>query len=585
MKKVYNIFLFLATWGLFFSLTSCQKYFLEKKIGSDLTVDSVFATQQKSLAAIAQAYSISLVSGITVLGWDGDRTYGLKGGTLSHLSGELNAVKFNWEDAWKIQHNGMTSNDGSGTPLSSDGFNANYRAIRQCYLVIENIHKVNDMSEAAKNQVRAEMKTLIAYRYLEMMKRYGGVPVFEGLLSTDMELMLPRATVEDVLKHIVKLCDEALPDLPAIQEASMKGRVNKGIAMAIKAEAYMFIARPLFNSATPYMNFGENNNLICLGRTDASYWQKAIDANLEVLSWANSNGHSIINTGKPFEDYATAVATPGNPEVLLAYKSQNNDGMANYNPRTQGGGANAMSYIQLTQYHKTDGSNQTWTNETWAPYTEYTAKVNELEPRFKASATVAGQDSWNNPGSYPWSTAALSGASDWDGRAGTEGAGRRVKFWYLAGPRNWFEFPIYRLAETYLNLAEAYNEINNPAEAHQYLNVIRKRAGLPNVTESSQARLREIIQREWAVEFYEENHRYFDVKHWKLADLGNGIIGGSKKAVVFQYKNGSNGTFAWDYSSYAVKEAYVGFWAPSQHLDPFPIAEVNKGYIKQNPGY
>lgn len=85
----------------------------------------------------------------------------------------------------------------------------------------------------------------------------------------------------------------------------------------------------------------------------------------------------------------------------------------------------------------------------------------------------------------------------------------------MADTRDWFEFPLYRLAEFYLNLAEAYNEAGNPAQALQNLNVIRSRAGLPNVTETGQEALRKIVQREWAVEFYEENHRYFDVKHWE----------------------------------------------------------------------
>lgn len=156
----------------------------------------------------------------------------------------------------------------------------------------------------------------------------------------------------------------------------------------------------------------------------------------------------------------------------------------------------------------------------------------------------------------------------------------------MADTRDWFEFPLYRLAEFYLNLAEAYNELGNSTKSHEYLNVIRKRAGLPDITETNKETLRKIIQREWAVEFYEENHRYFDVKHWKLDDLGNGIIGGEKKGVVFQYVAGQDaGWNPWDYVSYAVKTVYTGYWDPSQHLEPFPIGEVNKGYIVQNPGY
>jgi hypothetical protein len=141
------------------------------------------------------------------------------------------------------------------------------------------------------------------------------------------------------------------------------------------------------------------------------------------------------------------------------------------------------------------------------------------------------------------------------------------------------------LAEFYLNLAEAYNELNDPQNALLNLNVIRKRAGLPDITETNQIQLRTIIQREWAIEFYEECHRFYDVKHWKLPDLGNGIIGGSKKSFIFTYVNGDFGYVSADYVSYSVQEVYTGFWAQNQYLSPFPIKEVNIGYLIQNPGY
>lgn len=582
MKSLFYIFL-IVTFSLHFFSCANEDYFLEKRLGSDITVDSIFATKQKSLSAIAQAYAMSLQSGIT-LRYDNDRISGLKAGTLSHLSGEVNAVKFSWEDAWKIQRSGMTANEGDGKPLSSDGFIFNYQAIRQCYLVIENIDKVADLSDTEKNAIKAEMLTLIAYRYQEMLKRYGGVPIVEGLLTVESELMIPRSSVRATLDHIIKLCDRAVVALPDSYNRTDKGRVTKGIPMCIKAEALMFAARPLFNSATPYMSLGANNHFISLGSEDPSLWQSAVEANLEVINWATSNGYAVINTGDPFKDYGTAVATPNNNEVLLAFKSQ--QPIDAYNPHVQAGGANAMSYLQLTHYYKTDGTDQTWAGEEWKAYNEFVQKANELEARYKVSAAIAGQQAWNNPTSHRWSSEVLSNASTWEGRGGTEGAGRRVKFFYMADTRDWFEFPLYRLAEFYLNLAEAYNELGNSTKSHEYLNVIRKRAGLPDITETNKETLRKIIQREWAVEFYEENHRYFDVKHWKLDDLGNGIIGGEKKGVVFQYVAGQDaGWNPWDYVSYAVKTVYTGYWDPSQHLEPFPIGEVNKGYIVQNPGY
>jgi hypothetical protein len=284
------------------------------------------------------------------------------------------------------------------------------------------------------------------------------------------------------------------------------------------------------------------------------------------------------------DDYGTAVASPSNAEVLLAYKYQYPNGnpfyeLFNIHSGYQGQ-RNSMSYYQLTQYYNADGSEPVWPGTESHPYSEYYDKMQAMEPRYKASAMAAGIDAWNNPNSNYWTSAVIGGSKGW------EGCGRRVKFWYHADTRQWFEYPIYRLAEFYLDLAESYNELDQPGMALQYLNVIRQRAGLPDITETAKDALRKIIQREWAIEFYEEGHRFFDVRHWKLEDIGNGIIGGPKRAFAFTYTNGrSSGSVPADYDSYSTQVVYTGFWSPKQYLEPFPAVEVNKGYLIQNPGY
>lgn len=584
MKKIVY---FIVSTFLLLHFSACQDDFLEKPSGSDVTVDSIFSTEQKAMKAIAQAYSYSLSAGIPMSGWNGDKAYGMSSGTLSHLSGEINSIKFNWEDSWLIQHSGMTADAGSGQVRSDDGFTLNYIAIRQCYLVIENIDKAGDMTIDEKNIVKAEMKTLIAYRYEEMFKRYGGVPIVTSTLSYKDDVNIPRSTLKDLLDHIVSLCDEAISTLPNAWPDKDNGRVTKGVAMAIKAETYMYAARPLFNSAVPYMDLGENNNLICFETYDKNLWKKAIDASIDVINWAEQNGYEIINTGKPLDDYGTAVSTPGNNEIILAYKNQHNGGITYYSPRAQSGGANSMSYNMLEQYYKEDGTDQVWPTVAAGKvnFSDFTTRIQQMEPRYKASAMAAGIDAWNNPNDYNWSCRVMADYSTWEGRQNNEDCGRRVKFWYKAGNRNWFEFPIYRLAEFYLDVAEAYNEYDDPVNALEYLKVIRNRAGLPEIAETDKAKLRKIIQREWAIEFYEEGHRFFDVKHWKLEDVGNGIIGGPKLGFVYTYNTGTFGYYASDYLTYSLQVRYTGFWSNSQYLTPFPITEVNKGYITQNPGY
>ncbi len=581
MRKSYIILLIAALLGM----SSCEDYFLQKPMGNDVTAKEVFSSKQKAMSAIAQAYSEALRINITFLENDGSHLYGMTSGTLAHISGELNGFRYNWSDPVIISSSGMSA---SGPWI--DNFTFNYTAIRRCYTVIENIGAVPDMSNEEKEAVRGEMYALIAYRYCRMLIQYGGVPIVKGIVPFDTST-INRSSVKEVLEYIVDLCDnEALPRLPDKQPNDMKGRLTKGAALCIKAQAYLYCARPLFNTATPYLSLGgENDKLICMGEPyNKRLWEQARDAAQAVIDWAlTDNRHRIIDTGNPFDDYGRAVGAPDSEEVIVSWQAFN---ARHYDPRQQGGGANNMSYTQLKQYCKQDGTDQTWPEglgETeWASISEYSAKLEEMEARYWASAVPGGYDARNNPGSQPWKADAMVNYSTWEGRANIEQCGRRCKFWYHAGTRTWFNFPIYRLAYFYLALAEAKNELGDGEGTRKALNVTRERAGLPDIELTDPAALRKAIQREWAVEFFEENHRLFDVKHWKLEDLNNGIIGGDKKGFLFDYKSSTGGSYSLsNYKGFKVAVSYKGFWSANQYLNPFPTKEVNKGYLVQNPGY
>jgi len=87
-------------------------------------------------------------------------------------------------------------------------------------------------------------------------------------------------------------------------------------------------------------------------------------------------------------------------------------------------------------------------------------------------------------------------------------------------------WPYYRLAEIYLNYAEACNEKKNrnESEALKYVNLIRARAGLNKLEEAypevigNQELLRTLIQKERMVELAFEAHRYYDVRRWMIAE-------------------------------------------------------------------
>ncbi len=92
-------------------------------------------------------------------------------------------------------------------------------------------------------------------------------------------------------------------------------------------------------------------------------------------------------------------------------------------------------------------------------------------------------------------------------------------------------YPIFRYAEVLLGYVEAMNEMTDSYtdeatgitvsrdvnEMVKYFNQIRYRAGLPGITEAEAANyetMKELIKHEWQIEFFFEDHRYYDLRRW-----------------------------------------------------------------------
>lgn len=103
-----------------------------------------------------------------------------------------------------------------------------------------------------------------------------------------------------------------------------------------------------------------------------------------------------------------------------------------------------------------------------------------------------------------------------------------------------YPWPAIRLADVYLMYAEALNEWQGPVDdVHEYVNRVRKRAGLESVAYSwtnfsknpakptTKEGMREIIRRERLNELCFEGSRLWDLRRWKTAatELNNPITG------------------------------------------------------------
>ena len=546
-------------------------------------------------------------------------------GTLASLSGEITRG-YSWHAGYNLVVNGPTtvldaSGQFQGAPAN---FNENWEVIRSCWIIISNIDSCPEISPEMKEYMKGEAYALIAYRYVGMFQRWGGVPIVRQANEMTDDINFPRASAQKTLEFALEMLQEAenrLPDTWTDIEPGCgdkwEGRITKGAVLAMKARLLTFAARPLFNADQSYAKeFGmaySADSLIWLGGKDINRYQTAIDAHLAVINWAKANGKHLIFTAgegnrnsfeQAIDDYGRGVSQLNGPETLLAFKVESDQQV--YNNMTEG--YNWSAYVDAGErslrgvltnfvrlYRDTDGNDIDWPVVGEAaprPIADFAANIDKIEPRFRVDICVPGKFGRSNDGDAKWnegiwymgSLTSDAGIAASMARA-TEGRsiGVPTKFYYKAGARRWLEFPLFRLAENYMSLAECYNELGDATNAQKYLNIIRNRAGLPSVTETDQAKLRELIVRERALEFFEENQRYYDVKHWKHPDIGTKILGGPMTEISFLTTDGANTMAA--LISYWDAYSYTGYWHPKWFLEPFRQDEVNKGIIAQNPGY
>lgn len=88
-----------------------------------------------------------------------------------------------------------------------------------------------------------------------------------------------------------------------------------------------------------------------------------------------------------------------------------------------------------------------------------------------------------------------------------------------------YEFPLIRLGDVLLMLAEAYNESGSTDKAIEEVNKVRARAGMPGLNSgaswlsvSGQEDMSERIRRERAFELAGEGQRYWDLRRWGLLE-------------------------------------------------------------------
>ena len=415
-----------------------------------------------------------------------------------------------------------------------------------------------------------EAKVLRAYYFFELARRYGDIAMPLTMLTAEEANAIKKTSFDDVIEFIVKECDESIPFLPNTYVGMLDdeiGRVTKGFAMAVKAKALLYAASPLHNASG-----------------DKAKWQRAAQAAKDIID---------LNVYKL--DPAEKANNYLSPEVILAICRSESQSFERYNfpvrftegERTSMAGTypsqNLVDAFQtLGGYDVTLGANG-W--QTADPAFDVTKPYDGRDPRFARAVLANGM-------AFKGSTIeTFVGGRDYSATRNELGT---VTGYYLRRyiqestsftPENTVtnkhQWIVYRYAEALLSFAEAANEaLGSPSDASlglsalDALNQVRANAGMPDVTATSATAFRDAVRREWRVEFAFEDHRFWDIRRWNIAQSVMGQLDG-----VEIVKNGST-------LEYSRKVVETRTWSEKMNLYPIPQAETfNNPNLTQNKGW
>ncbi|MDO6518745.1 RagB/SusD family nutrient uptake outer membrane protein [Zobellia uliginosa] len=449
----------------------------------------------------------------------------------------------------------------------------------------EFLDKIDD-SEAMKTDpdkvaiLKAEMKFLRANIYSKLIKFYGGVPILERALGLDDDFNLTRNSYEECVDFIVKELDEAAAILPETRPDSEFGRATKLSALAVKSRTLLYAASKLHDPETepsgPLYDYPK-----------ASKWQDAADAAKEIIDLVGARDLIAVADAK---GYQNLFLSP-NQDILFAraysalYYDFGTDANSLWNqtqaPSGYGGWAlSSPTHNFALLFNMADGSSTA--DGAYDP-----ANPNDnREMRFYADLFYQGSEFRGRPVDYALadnpSEATPHGL---DSKEGLGNTGHSSKTGYnirkfqdesvgLTDVSPNRPYILYRLAEIYLNYAEAQYHLGQEGIAREFVSKVSTRGLQPAITASG-PELLEAIKRERRIELAFEGHNFFDERRWMNEDhLGFDVKG-------LSWRKTADGTLINE--EYTVVERP---WFERQYYLPIPQSEVEKApSMLQNAGY
>ena len=475
-----------------------------------------------------------------------------------------------------------------------------YNTIQAANLAIRSIGE-SDINAEAKTKLIGEAKFLRALAYFHLLDYFGGLPLYDETtnLETDInDLNLPRSTAEETRAFIMKdLNDAAAANLPDSWSADNYGRATGSSVYGLLGKVQMY-------------NKSYSEAITSFERVLDAKYGHALHADFAELFTPDGKGSKemifcIVNSGGVGKNY-------GMPFAFFA-GTRNSFGSCwnNTVPSTDLG----------NMYEYKDGRPFSW-DEMFPGFTEnldvrervFRATVNDAgtavlsipeemaqiqamyeqrDPRLAATviAPYMTYKGWYANAAkdmfFLFAKKADGGIMNLNESGGfmrNNRGGWETYFWKKFVPDNdWsgaitdrahtpVNYPVIRLADVYLMLAECYNETGNQTKAVEYINKVRDRAGVAlinsgpaHLAANSKEEVFQRIFRERAFELANEGHRDSDLRRWRLShQLLNKDDYGITGKRLFTRKFNENRDYLW----------------------PIPGDEIEKNdALKQNPGW
>ncbi len=448
----------------------------------------------------------------------------------------------------------VTSSDYAS--YSSDGspWTNLYIGIRKCNTFIEGMKTAGVIAgEDEKQGWIAQAKTLRALYYLQLIKRYESVPVITIPYEIDYDFSNDKkSTFSEVVTQILKDCSDALAAPNNASgfsweiQANQFGIMSRAVPYAIMSQAVTYAASPLFS--------------------DGTYtWQNALDITSEALYQCTANGYKLFDVYSGANEaqnvYATYFLTSSNDLRAVDKETIYQGGVQmqvwKYAglPSTDGvdKAGPCPSQDLIDAYEMANGepailgySDANHLVPVINPVSGYDPQnpYEGRDPRFYASVYYNGAlRHLDQPAGYTIETYAggNEGIATDDRKHTRTGYYMRKFNSHRSGISNQSDGAIrlFRYAELLMNFAEAAYQTVGPDEevtvngaslsAREAVNMIRARAGMPELPAGLTAEEFENRYRnERRIEFAFEEHRFFDVRRWKILDQTDKFLTGMR---------------------------------------------------------